>query len=221
MDKEQKLQGNIMRTINVYSFHRNINSARFDAYNTFNIIEYLKTKYNVIWHEKDGNDNFRYINEGCDVIINHGSILIFEFDDTKEFKTFDFGDSPKLTIKLSKSKNFIGASIGQYNSKLWDSLIMDSKLRKCIKPSIYPESYWDFGIQNYQQIQKYRENNSLDKRLCWIGSTYKNNTSPDYHGVRKFITEIPRYLNDFYFLDNSLQFENYIYTVLNFKLIFI
>lgn len=206
-----------MRKINLYSFHRNINSARFDAHNTYNIVESLQKKYEVIWHEKDGEDNFYYKND-CDVLINQGSILIFEFDDTKEFKTFDFGDAPSLTVQLSKSKNFIGAAIGQYNYKLWKDVIQSEDLRKKIRPSIYPETYWNFGIENYPQIHEYRKNIELDTRLYWRGSLYKNHPKQEYNGVRESVEIISNKLEKFYFGNYPISFEDYIHESINFKL---
>lgn len=206
-----------MRKINLYSFHRNIHPARFDAHNTYNLVENLKTKYEVTWYEKDGEDNFHYIND-CNVLINQGSILIFEFDDTKQFKTFDFGDTPSLTVQLSTSKNFIGASIGQYNSKLWDDIVKNNVVRKNIRPSIYPETYWNFGIENYEQLHNYRKNIDLDKRLYWRGSLYKDHPDEKYNGVRKSIEHIQKNLTDFYFGSHPISFDDYIQEAIHFKL---
>ena len=125
-----------MITLNVYSFHRNIPSHRFDAHNTKHLLEILSKKYNIVWHNLDGQDKFRYKND-CDILIDQGSIVIFEFDDTKEFKTFDFGDAPTLSVQLSKSKNFIGAAIGQYNKTLWDETLGDSILKFIVSEHIF------------------------------------------------------------------------------------
>lgn len=206
-----------MRQINLYSFHRGIDSFRFDAHNTKAIIKFLESKYKVSWLDKNGSDQFRYTND-CDVLINQGSILIFEFDDTKEFKTFDFGDSPSLTVELSKSNKFIGAAIGQYNSKLWDEIISNPTIRKNVKPSVYPESCWDFGIENFEQIRDYRNQIELDKRLYWRGSTYKDHPNPNYNGVRESIEHIHSNLDEFYFGNYPIPFDNYIQESIQFKL---
>ena len=207
-----------MRKLNVYSFHRNIDSFRFDAHNTHNLIEQLSKRYDVVWHNKDGSDHFHYIND-CDVLINQGSILIFEFDDTKEFMTFDFGDSPSLTVSLSKSSKFIGASIGQYNKKLWDDVISNPIVREKIKPSVYPETCWNFGIENFSQIQEYRNSIDLDTRLYWRGSTYKNHPNPQYNGVRDSIEHIYKMMPEFYFGYHPIPFDNYIQESIGFKLV--
>lgn len=206
-----------MRQINLYSFHRGIDSFRFDAHNTKALIDSLKSKYKIVWQDKNGSDQFRYLND-CDVLINQGSILIFEFDDTKEFKTFDFGDSPSLTVELSRSSKFIGAAIGQYNSKLWDEIISDPIIRKNVKPSIYPESCWNLGIENFEQIRDYRNEIELDKRLYWRGSTYKDHPNPNYNGVREAIEQIHLNLEQFYFGNYPVPFDNYIQESIQFKL---
>jgi hypothetical protein len=218
MVKKQELQDYKMRQLNIYSFHRNINQFRFDAHNTYNLIQRLNKKYDVVWHNKEGSDNFHYVND-CDVLINQGSIVIFEFDDTKEFKTFDFGDSPSLTVELAKSKNFVGAAIGQYNDKLWDGVIKNEVIRKNVKPSIYPETYWDFGIQNFSSVQEYRNDIELDTRLYWRGSTYKNHPNSQYNGVRDVLYHISDALDNFYFADYPISFDQYIQEAIKFKLV--
>ena len=205
-----------MITLNVYSFHRNIPSHRFDAHNTKHLLEILSKKYNIVWHNLDGQDKFRYKND-CDILIDQGSIVIFEFDDTKEFKTFDFGDAPTLSVQLSKSKNFIGAAIGQYNKTLWDETITDLELRSNVTPSIYPEQCWNLGIENYKQIQEYRNSIELDKRLYWRGSVYKNPNQVEYNR-RISIDYISDKLSDFYFGDTPIPFDHYIQESINFKL---
>lgn len=206
-----------MRKINLYSFHRGIDSSRFDAHNTKNLIESLSNKYEVVWHDKNGEDNFRYQND-CDVLINQGSILIFEFDDTKEFKTFDFGDSPSISVDLSKSSKFIGASIGQYNPKLWDDVVSNNDVRKNIVPSVYPETFWNFGLMNFDAIQEYRKSIELDTRLYWRGSIYKDHPNPRYRNVRSSIEMIGSILDDFYFGNYPIPFDNYIQESISFKL---
>jgi hypothetical protein len=207
-----------VRKLNLYTFHRNIQSFRFDAHNTKNLIDKLSKKYDVTWHNKDGQDKFHYIND-CDVLIDQGSFLIFEFDDSKEFKTFDFGDSPNLTAELSKSSKFIGAAIGQYNKKLWDDLIKNPIIRKNIKSAIYPETCWNFGIENFAQIEDYRKSVDLDNRLYWRGSTYTNHPDPKYRGVRESIEYIHKILPEFYFGNYPIGFDQYIQEAINFKLI--
>lgn len=217
MDKKQKLCDKKMRTLNLYTFHRGIQPTRFDANNTKNLIKLLSNKYNVVWHDKNGSDQFKYQND-CNVLIDQGSILIFEFDDTKEFKTFDFGDSPSLTVDLSKSNNFTGAAIGQYNSKLWDATVRNANVRKKIKPAIYPETFWEFGLNNFEEIQEYRKNIILDDRLYWRGSTYKNHPNPNYNGVRKALDFLSVNMKNFYFGNYPIPFDKYIHEAINFKL---
>lgn len=206
-----------MKKLNVYSFHRNINSYRFDAHNTENLLNILKPQYDITWHNLDGADNFIYEND-CSVRINQGSILIFEFDDTKQFKTFDFGDAPTLTIQLSRSKNFIGAAIGQYNKQLWDDQQLPTTVRDNIVPSTYPESNWNFGSVNYDIVQEFRKQIQLDTRLYWRGSIYKDATRPEYYDVRRGLELLNRELDSFYFGNYPIQYDDYINEALQFKL---
>jgi hypothetical protein len=205
-----------MRTLNLYSFHKGIASERFDNHNTQNLIKELSKIYNIVHKEYSGNDNYYYKND-CNVLINQGSILIFEFDDTKEFKTFDFGDAPTISVKLSLSKNFIGAAIGQYNVDLWDQTIKDKNLRNKIKPSFYPESYWHFGLENYEDVYNYRKNISLNTDLYWRGSIYKDPNIVEYDR-RIAIEYIANQLKDFHFGYHPISFDSYIKECINYKL---
>ena len=205
-----------MTKLNIYSFHRGIADYRFDNHNTQHLLTELKTKYEINWYNLDGADNFHYIND-CDVLINQGSIIIFEHDDTKQFKVFDFGDAPTLTVKLSKSKNFIGAAIGQYNKQLWDETVTDLLLRNKIKPSIYPETCWHFGLENHASVDEFRKNNQLDSRLYWRGSIYKNPEIVEFDR-RISIEHINSKLNTFYFGYHPIPFDAYIQEAIQFKL---
>lgn len=205
-----------MRKLNFYSFHKGIADHRFDNYNSIFLEEYLSKQFNVVRHELGGDGSFIY--QG--IPINHGSILIFEYDDTKQFKVYDFGDHPFLTVKLSSSPDFVGASIGQYNSKFWDSLNLSSEVRKNIVPSVYPETVWELGVHNYDHIQQFRKQIELDERLYWRGSLYSSNVPDNYLGVRKTIELLPNYLtqDQFYFGNYPIPFEHYISESTKFKL---
>lgn len=205
-----------MRKINLYSFHRGIADYRFDDHNTRSIIDKLKESYEVNWLQYSGGDGFRYQND-CDVVIDQGSIMIFEFDDTKEFKTFDFGDAPTLSVQLSKSNNFIGAAIGQYNKDLWDQTIDNKELREKVKPSIYPESCWQFGIENYDQVSEYRNSIELKQELFWRGSIYKDPNKVEFNR-RVAIEHIAKKLPNFYFGYYPLPFDQYMNESIHFKL---
>ena len=203
--------------LKIYSFIRTLNPERFDYHYIRHIIEHLKLKnYDVEWLDLDGNDKFVYKNGG-DVVINQGSITIFEFEDGT-FKTYDFGDAPTLTLQLSKSRNFIGAAIGQYNKKLWDETILDINLRSKVKAGIYPESFWQFGVNNYNDVQAFRDSIKLDSRLFWRGSIYENPAQPEYK-CRESIKILSSILNhDFYFGYGQLPFDSYMAESMNFKL---
>jgi hypothetical protein len=205
-----------MRTLNLYSFHKGINPYRFDNHNTHYLIEELSKSYKINHKDYSGDDNYHYKND-CDILINQGSILIFEFDDTKQFKTFDFGDAPTLTVKLSKSKNFIGAAIGQYNKDLWDQTIKDQELRSKVKPSLYPESCWHFGLENYEDIKSYRDSIQLNKNLYWRGSIYKDPNIVEFDR-RIAIEYIAKNLKDFYFGYYPIPFDSYIKECVDYKL---
>lgn len=198
-----------MRKLNFYSFHRNIPYHRFDNHNSLNLYNKLCKKYNVIRYELDGNDNFIFNN----VTINHGSILIFEFDDTKEFKIYDFGDSPYIVKQLCDHPKFIGAVIGQYNPNIWGN--------ENVKAGIYPESVWELGVHNFDQIQEFRQINKLDTRLYWRGSLYNQGVPKNYLGVRKALELLPNHLtpDQFYLGSSPLPFEQYIQEAINFKLV--
>ena len=165
----------------------------------------------------NGDDKFYYQND-CNILINQGSIVIFEYDDTKKFKVFDFGDSPSLTVMLSKSKNFIGAAIGQYNKRLWDYNVLKKEIRQEIKPSVYPESCWNLGLENFEQMDEYRKSVKLDDRLYWRGSIYNTISDPNYRNTRVAIEHLSVKMQNFYFAPFPISFDNYISESLNFKL---
>jgi len=206
-----------MRKLNLYTFHRGIAEHRFDAQNTLHLLEELKTRYDLSWFDLNGEDKFIYKND-CEVLVNQGSVLIFEFEDDKKFKTFDFGDAPTTTIELSKSKNFIGSAIGQYNKSLWDSIVKNEEVRKQIKPSVYPESCWNLGTDNYEQVQRYRTAIELDKRLYWRGSVYTNMENINYNNTRLTIEFLKDKLGSFHYGNYPVHFENYISESIEFKL---
>lgn len=206
-----------MKQINIYSFHKGIAEHRFDHNNTISIYnELCKQGYKVNHYEYVGNGEFIYNN----IPINHGSILIFEFENGT-FKTFDFGDHPSLTVELSKNKNFDGAIIGQYNPIYWDSIISNIELRKKIISGIYPETVWQLGVANYDLIQNFRNSIQLDKRLYWRGSLYNTGVDVRYLGVRKAIELLPTYLDssELAFGAGAISFESYIQEAINFQLV--
>jgi len=206
-----------MRILNLYNFHKGIAPYRFDHHNTNTLVELLSNVYEVRVHSYNGSDNFRYIND-CDVLIDQGSILIFEFDDTKEFKTFDFGDSPKLTVALAKSKNFRGAAIGQYNKRLWDEQLLDDFIRTQVRPSTYPESCWNFGLINYESVQEFRKQITLNNNLYWRGSIYKDPSRSEYYNTRRGIELLSTKLNKFHFGHYPVSYDAYIQEALTFKI---
>lgn len=206
-----------MRILNLYNFHKGIASHRFDYHNTNTLVEMLSDAYDVRVHSYNGSDNFHYVND-CNVLINQGSILILEFDDTKEFKTFDFGDAPNLTVELCKSKNFRGASIGQYNKQLWDDQQLSSDIRQQIRPSTYPESCWNFGLINYDAVQEFRQQIVLNTDLYWRGSIYKDPSRPEYYDVRRGIELLNNKLNTFHFGYYPIPYDMYIQESLMFKI---
>jgi hypothetical protein len=203
-----------MRKLNLYNFHKGIPTHRFDHHNTNTLVELLSDEYDVHVHNYNGQDKFHYEN----VLIDQGSILIFEFDDTKEFKTFDFGDAPTLTVRLSRSKNFVGAAIGQYNKKLWDDQNLPEHIRQQIVPSVYPESCWNFGSVNYETVQEFRTQTTLDKRLHWRGSIYKDHGRPEYYDVRRGLELLSTKLKPFHFGNHPIPYDTYIQEALLFKI---
>jgi hypothetical protein len=203
-----------MRVINLYSFHRGLSSDRFDSGNTNQIINDLNKKYKVIHHDLVGDGSFIFNGEP----ITHGSILIFEFEDTKEFKIFEFGDYPEITTKLCKHEKFSGASIGQYNKQYWDEILGVNDKRSLIKPSIYPDTYWQFGIENYESIQVYRSQIELDNRLYWRGSIYKDPSRVEFDR-RKSIEILSTIMeSDLHYGNFPIPFDYYIRESINFRL---
>ena len=207
-----------MKRIKLHSFHKGIAPHRFDYNNTIAIINELHQRgYEVDWIENVGNGDTLY----SSVSINQGSILIFEDETNNTFKTYDFGDHPSLTVKLSKTSNFAGAVIGQYNSKFWDSICIDTDLRKNIVAGPYPDTVWQLGT-NYDVVQSHRQSISLDKRLYWRGSLYNHGVDARYLGVRKSLELLPNYLteSELYFGAGPLPFEQYIQESFQFELAF-
>jgi len=203
--------------ITIYSFHNGIAEHRFDHNNTIALCnELTKNGYDVIRYEYTGDGTFSYHG----VIINHGSILIFEFEDGT-FRTFDFGDHPSITAELSHSPLFVGAVIGQYNPTYWDTLVTQSELRQNIVGGPYPETVWQLGI-HHDKIQEYRDSVELDKRLYWRGSLYSYGVDTRYLGVRKALELLPNHLNksELYFGNKPIPFEQYLQEASMFQLAF-
>lgn len=203
------------RKLNVYSFVRNIPTNRFDYYNIRELIPRLNQTYDVMWHDLDGEDKFIFNN----VLIDQGSIIIFEFDDTKEFKTFDFGDAPSVTVKLSSSSKFIGAAIGQYNKQLWDDVITNPEVRTNIVASVYPETCWNMGLLNYDDVQAFRSSIELNTNLHWRGSIYKDATRPEYNNVRYAIELLATKLPELHFGNYPVMYDNYLQESMLYKLV--
>ena len=205
-----------MRKLNFYSYHRGIAEYRFDYNNSKALQEELSKQFKVQRFEYQGNGE--HIFQG--IAITHGSILIYEYDDTKEFKVFDFGDNPQLTVKLSKLSTFKGAIVGQYNPHYWDSIV-DKSIRHTVSGGVYPETIWQFGELNYQAVQEYRNSIQLDNRLHWRGSLYNIGVPEEYLGVRKSIEILPNYLTQqqLNMQGSPVQFSQYIQEAINFKLV--
>jgi len=206
----------IKRKLNLYTFHRNIAEHRFDHNNTLQLISLLNETYEVNWVNLNGSDNFMF----HDVVFNHGSIMIFEFDDTKEFKLWDVSDHPLFVLQLHKSPKFLGASVGQYNKQLFDDVIEDVEIRKRIVKGPHFETMWQLGITNYDAVQEYRNNINLDKRLLWRGSLYTNNPKMPEFGGRAYIPMVAQLLaSNFAFGAQPVSFDDYINEAAHFKLI--
>lgn len=203
--------------LKVYTFHRGIAPDRFDAHNTRLLLDRLNKSYEVEWLDLAGHDGYHYHG----VHVDYGSAIIIESEETGKFKVYDFGDNPKLTIRLCQLNLFDGAAIGQYNKVLWDELIVDPILRSKIKAGPYPETCWELGVTNYNDFQEYRQQAQLDSRLYWRGSLYSNNVPTEYLGVRKAVELLPDILspNDFYFGNHPVPFEYYLQEAVNFKLV--
>jgi len=200
--------------IALYSFHKNIANYRFDYNNTIALYNELTAcGHEVIQYEYEGNE-FSY--EG--VLIDQGSILIFEFEDGS-FRTYDFGDHPSLTYQLSKNSKFAGAVIGQYNPAYWDHIIDNPEIRKNIVGGPYPDTIWQLG-NNYNTVQEHRKNITLDTRLYWRGSLYSHGIESRYLGVRKALELLPNYLSDseLYFGAGPIPFDQYIQESFQFKI---
>lgn len=203
--------------INFYSFHKGIAEYRFDHNNSIEIANKLQKSYNVTRYEYSGDDKIVY--QGVE--IDHGSILIFEYEDTKEFKVFDFGDRPNLTYKLSQLSTFRGAVLGQYNPHYWDSLDISQPIRASIVGGVYPETVWQLGVINYDSIQEYRSAIQLDNRLHWRGSLYSKGVPENYLGIRKSIEALPKHLqeNQLHYQPSPTSFGEYLQEASRFKLV--
>jgi hypothetical protein len=205
-----------MNQINFYSFHKGIQPHRFDHNNSEALFNEISKHSEIVRYELTGDGSSEYRG----IPIDHGSILIFEDDSTKQFKVYDFGDHPYLTVKLSKLTKFAGAIIGQYNPKFWDKIHENKFIRRTINPSIYPESVWELGVYNYDEVQEIRQTTKLDNRLHWRGSLYNVGVPSNYLGVRKTLEFLPSKLSSsqFHFGNSPLPFEQYIQEAINFKL---
>jgi len=209
-----------MKSLKIYTFIRKLNPQRFDYSCFIHLVEHLEKRgYKVERIELDGDDGFVYKND-CEVMINQGSISIFEYEDGG-FKVWDCGDHPNLTLQLHKSKNFMGAAIGQYNKKLWDDTIPTSfEKRMNIVPGIHFEQFWQYGVINYDNVQEYRKNITLDNRLLWRGSLYENCPNQNEYQGRRYISHLTKELGDkFAFGDGPLPFDEYIHEAIHFKLV--
>lgn len=205
----------IMRKLNFYSFHKGIAKHRFDHNNSIALEYELSTQFQVTRHEFNGNDQFIFNG----ILINHGSIVIFEYDDSKKFKIYDFGDHPSLTVQLCKSPNFAGAVIGQYNPQYWDSIVTDPELRKNIVGGPYPDTVWQLGT-NYDVVQEARTAMELDNRLYWRGSLYNIGVPERYLGVRRALELLPTHMSnaELHFGAGPLPFDQYLQESFNFRL---
>ncbi len=205
--------------LKLYSFTREISQDRFDYSCIRNLIEHLTKKgYKIKWENLDGNDKFRYKND-CDVVIDQGSICIFEFEN-ETFKVWDCGDMPSLTLKMSKSKNFIGAAIGQYNKKLWDDNVKDLNLRKEINKGVHFESFWQFGVSNFDSVKEYRQSKILNNKLLWRGSLYENCPTKNEYMGRQYISMLNERINNkFQFGSFPVDFNSYIRESIEHKLV--
>jgi hypothetical protein len=205
-----------MKKLNFYSYHEGIAEYRFDHNNSNALEESLSKSFQVKRFEYRGNGEPTY--QG--VPITHGSILIFEYDDTKDFKVFDFGDNPRLTEDLAKLPTFKGAVVGQYNPHYWNGIV-DGSISQKITGGVYPETIWQFGELNYQAVQDYRNSMQLDSRLHWRGSLYNTGVPREYLGVRKCIEMLPNNLTQkqLNMQRSPIQFNQYIQEAINFKLV--
>lgn len=205
-----------MRKLNFYSYHRGIAEHRFDHNNSLALENILSSRYQLVRYEYVGNGEYAF--QGVKIV--HGSILIFEYEDTKEFKVYDFGDNPHLTLELSKLPTFKGAVVGQYNPHYWNTVV-DKSIRHTITGGVYPETVWQFGDLNYDAIQEHRKSVKLDSRLHWRGSLYNIGVPQNYLGVRQSIEMLPSYLtqDQLNLQATPISFEQYIQEALSFKLV--
>lgn len=203
--------------IAVYSFHKGITENRFDHNNTIALCNELSAKgYEVVRYEYSGSDRFVY--QG--VTIDQGSILIFEDVEHGTFRTYDFGDHPSLTVQLSKSPKFVGAVIGQYNPAYWDTIV-SSSIRPYVVGGPYPDTVWQLG-SNYDAVQQYRTETTLNRRLYWRGSLYTTGVDARYLGVRRALELLPNHLTpaELYFGSGPIPFDQYLQEAFQFRLAF-
>jgi hypothetical protein len=204
-----------MKTLNLYTFHKGIDPHRFDHHNSIALQEKLSEQYNVVRYELVGDGSFSY--EG--VAIDQGSIIIVEDDADKTFKIYDFGDHPTISVVLAKHPKFIRAAIGQYNPGFWDMIETNLNIRNRIVAGPMPESVWQLGTNNYDEIQKWRSQVELDTRLYWRGSLYNIGVPDRYLGVRKSIELLPTLIDEdsLYFGAGPLPFDMYIQEAIHFE----
>ena len=162
-----------MKWFNVYAYHYGLPAHRFDNGMTSGLVDKLGEEYEVELHLSTAPES-KYRG----VQIPHGSMTIIENADTGRFHISEFGDVCTNIIPWVSLEGFAGATCGQYNAHrlnqelLFSESKMSRQLRDLIKPGYYPETVWQFGMLNHNNIQNYREKVKLQEKLYFRGTVY-------------------------------------------------
>jgi hypothetical protein len=195
----------------IYCHHKGLGPDRFDTNFTVELQKELANSKNAEVEVVLNTSEFTfYMNDGDVFKIPHGSVRIIENVDTKQFYVYDFGDDCAHVFPLIDFKNFAGMALGQFNRHKINQLVPENK-RHLVRPGIYPESDWNFGVKYFDQIQRNRKNNPLDPRLHFRGTVYPNLRDSVYVLQRK-------YSNDVFMGTSRVTFNDYLNETTRFKL---
>jgi hypothetical protein len=208
-----------MSNLKLYTFHRGVTSGRYDGHLTQHLLARLENTHSVQWFDLVGDGSFTYTNkDNQSVAVCNGSTMLIEDVDTGLIKCFDYSDFPSVASQLIKFSNLDFCIIGHYNPVLWNDLC-DKSNREKVKPGLPYESFWQFGMNNYDDIQSFRKNCVLNYKLYWRGSIYEHTGKLEYDGCRQTLKELNRLFPDkVSFNPYHIPFDSYIQESITYKL---
>lgn len=195
----------------IYAHHKGLGPNRFDTNFTIELQKELAESRNAEVEVQLNTSDFAfYINDGNYFKIPHGSVRIIENVETKQFYVYDFGDDCADVLPLTKFTNFAGMALGQFNRTKVEQMVQEDR-KQLVRPGIYPESDWNFGIKYFDDIQSRRNNGVLDSRLHFRGTVYPELRNCVHVLARKYSSTV-------HMGTNKLPFEDYLNETAKFKL---